>query len=295
MRLASVPGKWCARRGYVRILRCMTDEAAPRVDQEMADQVGFFTHHYMAAVAEYLITQGIPVSSVMAHQPHTAGAGDGARFWEVEGDIDFSPTFARALGGTGGGGASVHWNGVCGWCVSREIVVPGEPTRDEDRWLGAGLVPAPDRVLGLILAAQVDFASAGSDERPHYRAEASDYEKLSARLMEYVPDSDKAFRAYEDPDWRLAQVRDQIYRRRAVTELLTDRSDPVIELPVRRSELRALGHMLEQLEMVSCSTLVAALGRDLAARAQDGPGSAERHRAALGEAHVLNAGGDGAT
>ena len=277
------------------MLRCMTDGAAQRVDQEMADQVGFLTHHYMAAVAEYLIGQGIAVSSVMAHQPHTAGVGAEAEFWEVEGDITFSPTFARALGGTGGGGASVHWNGTCGWCVSREIVVPGEPTRDEDRWLGAGLVPGPDRVLGLILAAQIDFGTAGSDERPHYRAEATDYEQLSARLTAYVPDSETAFRAYDDPDWRVAQVRDQVYQRRAVTELLTDRADPVIDLPVRRSELRALGHMLEQLEAASRSTLVAALGRDLAARAQDGPGSAERHRTALAEAQALKAAGEGAT
>jgi hypothetical protein len=265
----------------------MSDETMRAIDEQTAEQVEFLAHHYMVTVAEHLIREGIPVSEASGFAPHTDTLKHGEKwFFEAEGSIDFSPSFTRSLA-SDYEHAALHWHAASGWYTSRSRRIVGDPQSTEeveDRWLGAGLVPPSERVLGFVLSAQMDFASAGSREQPYYREEASDYEPLIEQLAAYPPDSDEAFREHDDPDWRLATARNRICEQRAVAGLLTSGPDPVIELPIRRSELRALGHMLEHLEAVSGSGIVAALGRDLAKRAGADRDSANQYRSVLDEA-----------
>jgi hypothetical protein len=51
------------------IVWVMADEALGAVDDQLAEQVQFLAHHYLVAVAEFLMEEGIPVSEVSAFEP----------------------------------------------------------------------------------------------------------------------------------------------------------------------------------------------------------------------------------
>ncbi|MCR8945124.1 DUF6292 family protein [Streptomyces sp. OUCMDZ-4982] len=197
--------------------------------------------HYMTAVAEKLLSEGTPVSSVSASGRYDDDEGREKFHDDVEGGVNFNESFVRRL--LPDAEVGLHWSGTSGWCLW--IMLKGRAGvsgsfYDGARWLGAGLIPEPDRVAAFLSAVQLDPHSAGSGDRPFYRQPLQGLPDLCKRLQVH-----KRF-YYGNPsyDLRFDNARCGAYYDRAA-EALTSGDDDVVTVPVRRSELAALLHLLE--------------------------------------------------
>jgi hypothetical protein len=263
-----------------RILGTMTGyvhEVTPR----WATNIAFAAGHYLAAVAEYLLAEGVPVSEIGVEPPSTEKdeKGRAVRFTEVSGTIGLTGDLCEALSGHRDAWAYLDWSGLCGWALERE--------GRESLWLGAGLVPAPGRVAAFLLAVQVHPEEAGSLDRPGYRDGTEDYDLLAGKLTEYLPARSEELPGKRNYELKFKLAHRRAYEERIARELLDQGPDPVIELPVRRSELRALAHVLEYGEGLGGAGfggLMGALRRDLAGRVPGRADSADHSRSALQEA-----------
>ncbi|MGP3951196.1 hypothetical protein [Streptomyces sp. 7N604] len=211
-------------------------DVADDLEQRLDEGIG----HYMAAIAEELLDDGVPVRGVDTYtvldDPDQAAIGK-----DLEGNVSLTPSFQRQVLGTAGE-AGLHWCAVSGWCL---LLSPAEsrPTFLESaRWLGAGLLPTPGRVAAFLSAARLEAESAGSRERPFYRTAGTSLENLAERLAVYLPTpGPTAPRTYQD---RYTRAAGTAYRDRALKALLEPKQD-IIEVPLRTGELEALRHLLD--------------------------------------------------
>ncbi|MEU0110643.1 DUF6292 family protein [Streptomyces sp. NPDC006251] len=244
-------------------------------DVRLAKNLEFHTRHYVIAVAEQLLAEHIPVRNVNACGPYTE---PGQTFNDVEGGITFTDRFDDQMGSNDCG---LHWSGSSGWCYynnhgSYADFLVGA------RWLGDGLLPEPRRVAAFLCAVRLDPAQAGSTERPYYRQEGVDFPDLLKRLAPFLPPTTSPAHA---PGARFTQAQARTYQDRVLGALADQGPDPVIDLPMRASEVAALEHLLEYIEAVSSpfgpGTLAAHLGQDLRGRRGGGYESVHRHHTAL--------------
>ncbi|GHH83332.1 hypothetical protein GCM10018781_70350 [Kitasatospora indigofera] len=216
---------------------------AAEIDARTARALEFRTAHYVTAVAEQLMADGVPVTSVYSCGPYS---GPEDSFEDVEGGIDFTHRFGRQISPDSEGG--LHWTGTSGWCYLRST----GPVRDflaGAGWMEEGLLPEPHRVAAFLDTVRLTPAAAGSRERPRYRATGRGVPELLDRLAGYVPGPP----AQHAPQPRFAELRARAYHERVRTALAPQGPDPVLELPLRASEFQAVLHLLEYAEVASSS------------------------------------------
>ncbi|MFG2631045.1 DUF6292 family protein [Streptomyces sp. NPDC048473] len=193
--------------------------------------------HYMSTVAITLLREGVPVTGVRASTDWLSPESE----TDADGDIRFTRALEQRLVPKAED-IALHWSGTSGWCL---LVL-----HDDDheyyhhaRWLGAGLLPGPDRVAAFVSAVQLSPTDAGSNERPFYRSYGEGLEDLHQRLSAFLPPSE---------NWRRKRTylqnfmcdRAQVYATK-VSAALTSQDDTKVDVCLRRGELEAVQHLLE--------------------------------------------------
>ncbi|WP_413804210.1 DUF6292 family protein [Streptomyces sp. OE57] len=252
-------------------------------DSNLKDDLESAIGHYVTAVAEKLLADGLPVKSVHAYGHHDDMTQPDTD--DVEGGIDFGSAFQRSI--FPDGEAGLHWAATSGWCL---FLVPnsGGGLYDGARWLGAGLLPSPERVAAFVSSAQLDARSAGSAERPFYRTPREDLSELLKRLESVAPEGEFGGHGYE---YRFQALQGQAYRQRVIRALVSG-DDTIVDLPIRRNELQAVLHLLEYAEAADSTArgpddFVAPVVADLTRRVGQGHASAHEHRQAIVHAHEV--------
>ncbi|MFD3749015.1 hypothetical protein ACFWVT_01880 [Streptomyces cyaneofuscatus] len=238
---------------------------------------------YMAAVAEVLLAEEIPVVSVSAYgDVHDPSQDDFEG--DVEGSVEFTPAFSRTLLGDGGE-TGLLWCGVSGWCFFHIPEGSGRSLLDSARWMGSGLTPEPVRVAAFLSEVRLDPREAGSAERPFYRAPHGEPDVLLRRLEAFgAVDGGAEPWAWAGEDQAAARLRSTAFRRRAV-EALTAAAQEIVDVALHTGELEALAGLLAYVEGDTpddgLRELARRLARDLALRARDGVESVDEHREAF--------------
>ncbi len=195
--------------------------------------------HYLMSAAQKIMGDGIPLASHLTYV--TSDEEDGN---EGEGTLTFPPDYPIRYYDPHAIGLSVSWSSVSGWFMAGELQGPESGYMFEERWMGAGVVPAPERVAGFVAAALVDFSGTGTEERPYYRNFGQDIENLLDRLQSYQPDGQEFAPSSFEEIFALL-------RRKATYHLaLQDaQSEGQIRLlPVKEGELNALCRLLDWID-----------------------------------------------
>ncbi|MFF7253024.1 hypothetical protein [Streptomyces microflavus] len=236
---------------------------------------------YMAAVAEVLLAEEIPVVSVSAYgDVHDPSQDDFEG--DVEGSVEFAPAFSRTLLGDGGE-TGLLWCGVSGWCFFHIPEGSGRSLLDSARWMGSGLTPEPVRVAAFLSEVRLDARAAGSADRPFYRAPHSEPDVLLRRLEAFGA-VDGGAEPWTGESRAVARLRSTACRRRAV-EALTAEDQEIVDVAIHTGELEALAGLLAYVEGDGADDglreLARRLARDLVLRARDGVESVDEHREAF--------------
>ncbi|MGW4757511.1 DUF6292 family protein [Streptomyces chartreusis] len=245
-------------------------------DERMSKSVAFHVEHYMIAVAEHLMAAGAAISSVYSRGPYVK---KDHVFPDTEGTVSLTRHSSEQLDGRGDTG--LHWAGTSGWYLG-----PDDPdTADENvHWMGNGLVPEPERVAAFLDTYRLAPERAGSRERPYYRGAGTDFSVLLERLSAYVPARTSG---QHSPHWRFSSARDVVYLQRVLDALTPQGKDPVVDVPLRASELDALSHLLEYVQVTAGglgpSDFAHYLACDIEGRRTGGYEAAALHRNALDE------------
>ncbi|SRR5579884_98901 len=258
----------------------MSDIPAHRVDQKTASKTHWWVGHYITAVGFHFLEAGLPAVSLGVTWPYTEEVveGEPEKFEEIGASVTFTRAFEHSLGWPPGNWTTLSWDAQSGWYL--------DPQTDEGdladcRWMGDGLVPDAGRVAAFVMTAQLEPGGAGSSARPFYRQERDTYDTLLAQLAPYVTGERRPPNPAKRPWKRVFSSRvGDWYSNRAKDALRAGENDPVVDVPLRRSEVRALTDLLALAETHGASFLVSALSDDLNARLAGGPGSAD-HRTAL--------------
>ncbi|MEU1298764.1 MULTISPECIES: hypothetical protein [Streptomyces] len=232
--------------------------------------------HYLAAVAERLLADGLPIMSLYAY------AADDERLIDdndIEGSIHFQKAFQASLNGPAE--SFLHWVGTSGWCYRTIHHETGAGSPSEDaRWLDAGLLPSPDRVAAFVSAVRVDPDTAGSSERPCYRTSGDHLHELAAGFTRFAPGAQHTPLAQTNHEYRFVEAQGAAYRDR-VLKALASGDDRVLFLPIRHSELRALKDLLEYTEITAPLSgphdVAHSLAQDLTLRTPGDHRSVQRH------------------
>jgi hypothetical protein len=260
-----------------------------------AETFGRYTGHYAAAVAEALIDDGLSVGITSASgpkmvwdDPREEGGPDVEVFQDAKATLSFGEEFRRRV--APGKGCELTWEASSGWYFAIDDV---ELSYDEylarARWLGAGLVPAPERVTRFVSEVQLDHTSAGSTERPYYRTEGQNPQDVMDRLKPYVSMSMYSASARDDVSWqdRHDSNRGLIVGRQVVAAMTGTPGEQWVNVPLRASELEALRRIHELMEMAAprsaLDKLAYLLGSDLRSRLT-GREKPDEHQDALAEA-----------
>ncbi|MEU3407556.1 DUF6292 family protein [Streptomyces sp. NPDC006670] len=191
----------------------------------------------MHAVAVVLLKEGVPVTSIRASSlllEREAGT-------DIDGEIRFARTLEDRLAHKAED-ITLHWSGTSGWCLL-VLLDDDHDHYHHARWLGAGLVPPPERVAAFMSAIQLSPEEAGSHERPFYRPFGEGVEELHQRLAAFLPPDDH-WRSRQTFQESFLHDRSQIYAQR-VSAALTMQDDTEVELRVSLGEMEALRHILE--------------------------------------------------
>ena len=215
--------------------------AAPLTEDKL-EELEVALGHYLMSAAQKIMCDGIPLASHLTYV--TSDEEDGN---EGEGTLTFPPDYPIRYYNPHAIGLSVSWSSVSGWFIAGELQDPESGYTFEERWMGAGVVPAPDRVAGFVAEALVDFSGTGTEERPYYRNFGEDIEKLLDRLQSYQPGVQKFARSSFEEIFALLR-RDAAYR----LALQDAQSAGQIRLlPVKEGELNALCRLLDWIDVRS--------------------------------------------
>jgi hypothetical protein len=233
----------------------------------------------MAAVAERLLEDGLQVSSIYAYS-----AFDDAEVGrdDVEGSIHFNKTFQQSV--MGSSESFLHWVGTSGWCYRTvHEATSSNASVISTRWFHAGLLPTADRVAAFVANVRVDPHTAGSEAQPSYRTSCDQLLELAAHLKRYAPGSQHSPIAHINYEHRLREAQGNAFRDRVITELLSG-DDRVLFMPILKSELHALQHLLDYTEAVAPLTgpgdFAHSLAQDLTQRTSGDHLSVYRHHEA---------------
>lgn len=211
----------------------MADSTAPQLDPEDVDTFVYYAGHYATAVAKHLITEGVAPTVVDVDTPHIhlgkVSEGEAWVYPPRELCARLSPIAEAVL----------TWDEISGWSAT----VYQDDDNGDKRWLGHGLVPAPERVAVFLTSVQVDFGSAGSEERPYYRNAGAPYDDVFERLAPYAPPEDSP-RPWQNSYDR---ARSEHYEVRALTHL-AEPPGARINVPLLPGEIAALLTLLEWAE-----------------------------------------------
>ncbi|MGW3521713.1 hypothetical protein [Streptomyces hydrogenans] len=224
----------------------------PSASGELKEAIG----HYMNAVAEALLRDGVPVKYVRASTDTRAAAEDASIATDVDGDIGFNISFDRSLYPESES-VELSWSGTSGWSLM-PMVDGAEGYYDGARWMGAGLVPPADRVSSFMAMARLSPIEAGSSERPFYRQPDSDLTELHRRLAAFFPAS-VGIRTYSMCFTNMVQG---LYTSR-LSAALSSPDDTEVSVAFRPGELDALRHLLEYVQ-IPANGLLSAYARHLA-------------------------------
>ncbi|WP_406290401.1 hypothetical protein [Streptomyces sp. NBC_00209] len=252
----------------------MTDDQddAQQVRDDLESAIG----HYMTAVGSQLLDEGLPVAGISAYGAYDDDGQDdfGA---DVEGSVEFTCGFRRTEFGEGRD-AGLLWCGVSGWCFFCIPEGSGQGLHESARWMGGGLTPDPGRVAAFFSDARLAPDFAGSGDRPFYRTSHTEPDALLERLA--VFDADDGAAQPWDFAHRFASRRADAYGKRALSALTASEQD-VVEVAVRRGELRALRTLLEYVEgsvpKGEAQELARRLASDLSLRARRGGRGVDEH------------------
>ncbi|WP_404870922.1 hypothetical protein ACI1MP_37330 (plasmid) [Kitasatospora griseola] len=255
--------------------------------------------HYAAAVAEALIADGLSVRVGSVSGP--------CMVWEDSKDVDgpdvevfqdakvhlyFGREFRKHVGS--GKGCELIWAADSGWYFFIDDAnVKYAEAMAAARWMGAGLVPEPKRVVQFVSALRLDLGASGSTERPYYRTAGENPEAVVSRLEPYVPKRFHGQLVTGQMPWeyRHSWHRNRLVSGQVVSTMTDEPNEPWVDVPMRASEVRALLRLIQVLEMTAdfpstLTTLSHSLVEDLHSRlaAQEEP---EQHQRGLLEAFRL--------
>jgi hypothetical protein len=241
--------------------------------------------HYMAAVAERLLKDGLQVSSIYAY---TAFDDDVIGGDDVEGSVHFNKAFQQSV--KGGTESFLHWFGTSGWCYRTiQDTTSSNAPSDSTRWFRSCLLPTPDRVAAFVSDIRVAPSAAGSDIRPSYRTSCDQLTQLAAHLRRYAPGPHHSPLAHINYEYRLSEAQGSASRDRIIKALLSG-DDRVLFMPILKSELHALQHLLDYTEVIAPLTgpgdLAHGLAQDLTQRTSGDHLSVYRHHHARAMAAV---------
>ncbi len=209
----------------------VTDDVAEPSNEELKD-FDRYVGNYAVAVATQALADGLPVVDVIVGPPEDIGDGrEDGEAW-----LFFPNDFNSGLGARE---CTLGWNEASGWYFQRE---PAERSL-ERRWLGHGLVPAPDRVAIFATTLQVNPDSAGSLERPFYRSKGRLEPELLERLKPYTIPKDSS--SYQE---LFTRARNRHFEHRLATTIAADPPGVPINLPLLPGEYAALELALEWLD-----------------------------------------------
>ncbi|MEU9074354.1 DUF6292 family protein [Kitasatospora sp. NPDC048538] len=134
---------------------------------------------YLSTVMAKALSEGLPVTGTEMLDGGPAGLEA-----ETEGWIELDQEAVAHRYGTKVFDLTVYWDSLSGWHIHAER--PGRPDDDLNRWMGAGLVPDPTRVVTFIATMLVDYTMTGSEERPFYRRARQEVPALANRLRPYA-------------------------------------------------------------------------------------------------------------
>jgi hypothetical protein len=253
-------------------------------DPQLEDQLASAIGHYVTFVAEQLLKEGLPVTGVHAYADHEEISHPETD--DVEGGISFSRAFQFEF--FPGGEVILHWTGTSGWCLCSFPPKDKGGFYDNARWLGAGLLPSPERVAAFVSTVRLDPANADSGERPFYRRPREDFPALLKRLAAFTP-RDEQYRR-RGHDHRFRSIQGLAYRGRVIDALVST-DDTIVDLPIRRSELRALIHLIDYAEAAGApygvEDFVTPFRADLTQRIGGSHDSVRKHRQAITHAHTV--------
>ncbi|MFB7475593.1 DUF6292 family protein [Kitasatospora sp. NPDC056184] len=134
---------------------------------------------YLSTVLARALGEGLPVTGTEMLDGGPAADLEA----ETEGWIELDQEAVAHRYGAKVFDLTVYWDALSGWHIQAER--PGSPDGDLYRWMGAGLVPAPERVTTFIATMLVDYTMTGSEERPFYRRVRQEVPSLTQRLRPY--------------------------------------------------------------------------------------------------------------
>ncbi|MGW2416894.1 DUF6292 family protein [Streptomyces tubercidicus] len=243
----------------------------------LADALERAIGYYMASVADKLLAEGLPVSSISAYGRYDDEDQKRHRD-DVEGTIRLNDSFMeRVLPDAESG---LAWSGTSGWCLWTLPRKSLGGVYDGARWLGAGLLPSPDQVASFVSSIQLDVHNSGSSDRPFYRDLGQGLTELHNRLREFTPVGDAFHPRYE---YVFDKARDTAYYDRMVNALASG-DDEIVNVPMRKGELTALAHLLEFAEGSShmpVRIIADRLSKDVAQRSSGDAGVRDQQRARL--------------
>jgi len=236
---------------------------SPAPDPNTAALLAYLVEHYLSAVARQLLQDGAPITMIGSEGPFLEEyAPNDVRLFDAEGHLGFGTVYASRF--TVQHDMALRWDALSGWSAVRQV----ERGPEEIRWHVQGLVPVPARVSAFLAGVEVDFAGTGSDERPYFRDEQSPYTGMLERLAAYAPAESGPDRERSTGAELFGAERSRVCELRVVDALLAEEPDPVVQYPLRRSEVRALELCLEWLEPLTRGRpeVVTMLQQDLSRR-----------------------------
>lgn len=194
-----------------------------------------YVGHYMAAVAEELISRDFTVAAMRSCGPHEYG---GYLFLDVEGEISVVASHAELPE------YALHWSGVSGWSVGREDT---EPFHRSAYWMKGGLLHSPADVVSFLEKCIENGNESGNEEEPVYRSPGKELHLLLQLLSQYVPRGDAA----PSPSMRVLEARQQIYLHRIITALSSSEANTPIGMTFSEGEVKTIIFLLEYAKATS--------------------------------------------
>lgn len=234
---------------------------------ERTDQLAFASGHYILTVASLLTDEAIPVFSP-ALEDLRDEPGEPA---EIFGGMAFSSTFARRVGGDEVRDLRLDWDTVSGWHLRVGFRTSSSVTLH--CWMSSGVAPSPVKVTSFVRFALIDIASAGSEEKPHYRSSGVDIDELVAGLETHLPASAEDLPPNLHLEHRFAS-RQELTLVRHLAEDLAE-PDSVRLIGIRGGELEALLRIADwhhPYEQEDLGELIRLLTNDLRGRFRGAPG-----------------------
>ncbi|WP_415644569.1 DUF6292 family protein [Stackebrandtia soli] len=224
---------------------------------------------YLIATVTSLLEDGVPVRGLDIMDDDW-GLGDQG-LPEVLAHLAIPENYVRSLGGPRCVDVALYWSSLFGWQLYVETA--DREIEDRDSYMGAGLVPAPQRVSSFVTAALAFPEDVGSEEEPAYDSRGTGLDRLLTSLSGYHPERVDAV----SPEDRARSLYETHLHSHVLADL--NGADDTRLIAVRASEIDALARWSSWYSTDQCvdaADLLQRLTIDLArryraSRFSDGP------------------------